>query len=90
MNFSLKSFSKFVTERKLIEDVHGNPGSTIIGMGPVKFPGNAGTTTQFAGQSLGSGDGAPMFVLDTKSKNDEEEEKKRLKRIKDKLNGKSK
>jgi hypothetical protein len=85
----IKTFEQFVNECKaaelaLSEDAGLNPGMTVVGMGPVKFPGNAGTTTQFMGQNVGSGD-SPMFVLDTKSKDDEEEEKKRIKRIKDKL-----
>lgn len=56
-----------------------NPGQNVMGMGPVKFPGNPGTNSTFHGQYIGSGD-TPMFVFDTKPKDDEEEEKKRIKK----------
>ncbi len=90
----IKTFEEFISEYNTKESITEenvglNPGSTVIGMGPVKFPGNAGTTTQFVGQNVGSGD-SPMFVLDTKSKDDEEEEKKRIRRLKDKLKKKKK
>jgi hypothetical protein len=63
------------------EGVMLNPGMNVVGMGPVKFPGNAGTTTAFHGQNIGSGD-VPVMIMDPKdSKDDEEDEKKRIKRL---------
>ena len=42
--------------------VHLNPGMNVPGMGPVQFPGNPGTTTQFHSQTPGSGD-KPFSLL---------------------------
>lgn len=42
--------------------VHLNPGMNVPGMGPVAFPGNPGTTTQFHSQTPGSGD-KPFSLL---------------------------
>lgn len=65
-----------------LENIMLNPGMNVTRMGPVKFPGNAGTTTAFHGQNIGSGD-VPMFVIDPgETKNDEEEVKKKLKKKK--------
>jgi len=71
----------FYRSKSTSENVMLNPGMNVAGMGPVKFPGNAGTTTAFHGQNIGSGD-VPTIIIDPKDKkNDEEEEKKRIKRL---------
>lgn len=50
----------------LNESIHNqvnlNPGMNVPGMGPVSFPGNPGTTTQFHNQATGSGD-KPFSLL---------------------------
>ena len=51
-------------------------------MGPVKFPGQPGTTTGFHTQTPGSGD-FPAKLTITNTVDDEEKEKKRIKKIKE-------
>jgi hypothetical protein len=84
---TLSKVGKIMYEKsKLIESIMLNPGMNVIGMGPVKFPGNAGTTTAFHGQNIGSGD-VPMFIADPSDKKDDTEEvKRKLKKKKKKGN----
>jgi len=49
-------------KESIYNQVHLNPGMNVPGMGPVKFPGNPGTTTQFHSQAYGSGD-KPFSLL---------------------------
>ena len=54
-------FGSLLTE-SVWNQVHLNPGMNVPGMGPVQFPGNPGTTTQFHSQTPGSGD-KPFSLL---------------------------
>ncbi len=49
-------------KESIYNQVHMNPGMNVPGMGPVSFPGNPGTTTQFHSQANGSGD-KPFSLL---------------------------
>jgi hypothetical protein len=49
-------------KESIYNQVHLNPGMNVPGMGPVSFPGNPGTTTQFHSQAYGSGD-KPFSLL---------------------------
>jgi hypothetical protein len=54
-------FGSLIME-SIYNNVHLNPGMNVPGMGPVQFPGNPGTTTQFHSQAPGSGD-KPFSLL---------------------------
>jgi len=54
-------YGSLITE-SVWNQVHLNPGMNVPGMGPVQFPGNPGTTTQFHSQAPGSGD-KPFSLL---------------------------